>query len=147
MFLNNRKAFTMLELIFVIVIIAILSAIAIPKFSATSNIAQMSKGKNTLAVVRSAIATERQKSILRGKGATNITIYNASNRVFTRFKDANGSRILDNDLPDCTDIGCWHTTDDVTYTFYRDASTNCTYSIVNNRFVDGTTGGCTELED
>ncbi len=146
MFSNNRKAFTMLELVFVIVIIGVLSAIAIPKFDATAKLAQMSKGKNTLAIVRSAIATERQKSILRGTGSTAISIYNAPGRVFTRFTDINGSRILDNDLPECTDIGCW-SENTGTYTFYRDATTNCTYSIVSNRFVDGTTGGCTELEE
>jgi len=142
--LKNKKAFTMIELVFVIVIIGVLSAIAIPKFGATAKLAYMSKGKNTLAIVRSALSTERQKSILRGS-FTPVTIYNASGRVFTRFTDENGSRILDNDLPSCTDIGCWSVAG-TTYTFYREATPNCTYSIVSNRFVDGTTGGCTELE-
>ena len=146
MYLKNRKAFTMLELVFVIVIIGILSAIAIPKFSATANLAQMSKGKSTLATVRSALATERQKNILRGTGSTAISIYNASGRIFTRFTDVNGSRILDNDLPRCTELGCWSVSSG-TYTFYREATPNCTYTITNNRFVDTTTGGCTELED
>jgi len=146
MFLQNRKAFTMLELVFVIVIIGVLSAIAIPKFDATAKMAQMSKGKNTLSIVRSAIATERQKSILRGTGSTTISIYNAPGRVFTRFTDENGTRILDNDLPDCTEIGCWHATNNLIYAFYTDGS-NCIYKLVNNRFEDNTTGGCTELED
>jgi len=38
-----RKAFTMIELIFIIVIIGILSAIAIPKLTATKNDAEISK--------------------------------------------------------------------------------------------------------
>ena len=145
--LKNKKAFTMIELVFVIVIIGVLSAIAIPKFGATAKLAYMSKGKNTLAIVRSALSTERQKSILRGS-FTPVTIYNASGRVFTRFTDENGSRILDNDLPSCIDIGCWSTSDNVNYTFYRDASTNCTYRLESNRFVDKTSSpGCTELEE
>lgn len=142
-----KKAYTIIELIFVIVIIGILAAVALPKLGGTADLAYMTKGKSTLATVRSAIATERQKSILRGNAATDVSIYNASGRVFTKFTDANGARILDNDLKSCTEIGCWSTSDNVTYTFYRSAATNCTYKLENNRFVDKTTGGCTELEE
>ena len=38
---SNRKAFTMIELIFVIVVIGILSAIAVPKFAATRDDARV----------------------------------------------------------------------------------------------------------
>jgi general secretion pathway protein G len=146
MYLKNRKAFTMLELVFVIVIIGVLSAIAIPKFAATANLAQMSKGKSVLAMVRSALATEKQKNILKGTYA-DLVIHNKSGRIFTSFTDSNGSRILDNDLPRCTDLGCWNVDSLGTYTFYREATSNCTYKLESNRFVDKTTGGCTELEN
>ena len=66
-----RRAFTMLELTFVIVVIGILSAIAIPKFAATRDDAEISKGRAEVAAMRSAIATTRQKRILRGN-FTNI---------------------------------------------------------------------------
>jgi len=61
-----KKAFTMLELIFVIVVIGILSAIAVPKFAATRDDAVISKARNEVAAMRSAIATARQKRILKG---------------------------------------------------------------------------------
>jgi len=138
-----KNAYTIIELIFVIVIIGILAAVAIPKLGGTADLAYMVKGKSTLNTVRAAIATERQKSILRGNGSTPITIYNATNRVFTRFTDVNGSRILDND---CTGIGCWNPVNATTYTFYRATTPNCTYALVSNRFVDQTSGGCAELE-
>jgi general secretion pathway protein G len=64
--IKNRKAFTMLELVFVIVVIGILSAIAIPKFALTRNDAVITKAKTTIATVRSAISTTRQKNILQG---------------------------------------------------------------------------------
>ena len=48
MLTSNRKAFTMIELIFVIVVIGILSAVAIPKFAATRTDAQITKAKATL---------------------------------------------------------------------------------------------------
>ncbi len=61
-----KKAFTMIELVFVIVVIGILSAIAIPKFAATRDDAIISRAQASVAAMRSAIATERQKRILRG---------------------------------------------------------------------------------
>ncbi len=61
-----KKAFTMVELVFVIVVIGILSAIAIPKFAATRDDAEITKAIAEVAAMRSAIATERQKRILRG---------------------------------------------------------------------------------
>ena len=64
---SSKKAFTMVELIFVIVVIGILSAIAIPKLAATRDDAEITKAIATLGSVRSAVATERQKRILRGE--------------------------------------------------------------------------------
>ena len=61
-----KNAFTMVELVFVIVIIGILSAIAVPKFAATRDDALISKARSEVAALRSAIATERQKRILQG---------------------------------------------------------------------------------
>jgi general secretion pathway protein G len=66
MYKAQRAAFSMIELIFVIVIIGILSAIAIPKFAATRDDAVVSKGRAEVAALRSAIAMERQKRILQG---------------------------------------------------------------------------------
>ena len=56
----KRKAFTMIELVFVIVVIGILAAIAIPKFAATRDDAQIAKGRSDVAAIRAAIVSERQ---------------------------------------------------------------------------------------
>ena len=61
-----KNAFTMIELVFVIVVIGILSAIAIPKFAATRDDAVITKGRSAVSAMRSAVATERQKRILKG---------------------------------------------------------------------------------
>ena len=50
-----KKAFTLLELIFVIVIIGVLSAVAIPKFSHLSSHAKISSEMATAATVQSAL--------------------------------------------------------------------------------------------
>ena len=56
----------MIELIFVIVVLGILSAIAIPRFAATRTDAQISAGRATISAVRSGIVSERQSRMLQG---------------------------------------------------------------------------------
>ena len=61
-----KNAFTMIELIFVIVVLGILSAVAIPRFAATRTDAEITKGRADIASVRSAIITERQSRLITG---------------------------------------------------------------------------------
>ena len=56
----------MIELVFVIVVLGILSAVAIPKFAATRTDAQISKGRADISSIRSAIITERQSRLITG---------------------------------------------------------------------------------
>lgn len=94
-----KKAFTMLELVFVIAVIGILSAIAIPKFAATRNDAIITKARTTVAAMRSAVATERQKRILRGN-FTDIT--NAEVPGFIQYGLGTGWSGLTFTAPDAT---------------------------------------------
>ncbi|MDD3598096.1 MAG: type II secretion system protein [Sulfuricurvum sp.] len=59
----------MIELIFVIVVLGILAAIAIPKFAATRDDAQVAKGRSDVAAIRAAIVSERQVRLLKGESA------------------------------------------------------------------------------
>jgi len=106
---NKRKAFTMIELVFVIVVIGILAAIAIPKFAATRDDAIIAKARTTVASVRSALATMRQKRILRG----NFTAISASD-VGTNFDN-----LLEYSVKSCNSARCggWSTSG-TTYTFH-----------------------------
>ncbi len=63
---KDRNAFTMIELVWVIVILGILAAVAIPKFAATRDDAHIAKARSTIAAVRSGIITERQTRLFRG---------------------------------------------------------------------------------
>jgi general secretion pathway protein G len=65
----KRNAFTMLELVFVIVVIGILAAVAVPRLAATRDDAQIAKGRSDVAAIRSAIVSERQVRLLRGDSA------------------------------------------------------------------------------
>lgn len=106
---KSRSGFTMVEMVFVIAIIGILSAIAIPKFAATRNDAVMTKAKATVASVRSAISTMRQKNILKGS----FTDLNAS-AIGNNF-----SGLLEYGANGCSSAGCngWETSG-LTYTFH-----------------------------
>ncbi len=142
---KKREAFTMIELVFVIVVIGILAAIAIPKLAATRDDALITRGLTTLASVRSAIATERQKMILRGDFG-GITKLNGSGGIFSTFNDVNGSRVLEYDVESCTRIGCWSANAEGTVYTFRTPSGDCTYTLQSNRFNDTTTGGCTDMK-
>lgn len=60
------KAFTMIELIFVIVILGILAGVAIPRLSGTRDDAEFVKAKTIVASVRSGIAIKHNTNIMSG---------------------------------------------------------------------------------
>ncbi|MCD4668570.1 MAG: type II secretion system GspH family protein [Sulfurimonas sp.] len=61
---NSKKAFTMIEMVFVIVVLGILASIAIPKLAATRTDAQITKGIADVSSIRSGIVTERQSRLI-----------------------------------------------------------------------------------
>lgn len=113
---KNRKAFTMLELTFVIVVIGILSAIAIPKFAATRDDAVITKARTTVAAVRNAMSIERQKRILRGDftAITKLSVQAGYGRdsIFDGFDGNASTPVLEYPLKPCAlsggnSKGCW----------------------------------------
>lgn len=87
----KRTAFTMIELVFVIVVIAILAAIAIPKFAATRDDAQLVKGRSDVSAIRSAIVSERQARLLQGSSAYINKLHSGLAANFTTIFDNNGT--------------------------------------------------------
>ena len=85
-----KNAFSMIELIFVIVVLGILSAIAIPKFSATRTDAVVAKTRSDVASIRAAIVTERQSRLIKGDKNYISKLHNANDTFF----DTNGSSQL-----------------------------------------------------
>lgn len=81
-----KKAFTMIELIFVIVVIGVLAAIAIPRISATRDDAVLVK---TMAEIRTAIEEINAYYISQGKLALDTT----NNKV--KFKEMTNAGIVD----------------------------------------------------
>ncbi len=115
-----RRAFTMIELVLVIVVIGILAGLAIPKFAATRDDAIVSKARATVGSLRSAISMERQKRILRGD-----------------FTDINGSAaaaLLEYGLGNR-----WSVSGN-TFTFTAPNGNTCVFKVQNNKFVKQSCG-------
>jgi general secretion pathway protein G len=64
--MKSSSAFTVIELIFVIVVLGILSAVALPKFAGTGTQARIASGKADVSAIRSGILSERQKRLIKG---------------------------------------------------------------------------------
>jgi len=135
----------MIELVFVIVVIGILSAIAIPKLAATRDDAVITKARTEVASVRSSMATERQKRILRGDftaiTAVDGTVTATGNGVaiFDFFDNVDTTnKVLEYPLRTCasdTARGCWIGFGTNEYRFRMPHnSNNVDFNITNNRF-------------
>ncbi|MDR3178351.1 MAG: type II secretion system GspH family protein [Campylobacteraceae bacterium] len=62
----KRSAFTMVELVFVIVILGILASIAVPRLAASRDDAVLAKGKADISAIRSSIDLKRSQNLLSG---------------------------------------------------------------------------------
>ena len=149
---NVSKAFTMVELIFVIIIIGILSAIAIPKFAETTKTAHIAKAQSTLVSVMSAIATERQKRILKGDFANAITSLGSGSDAFSVFnadKDGIQNEVLRVPVANCSsgETGCWsRSSTSYVYKFVDSADGDAKFKLENNRLVcDNDASDCAKL--
>ena len=77
-----RSAFSMIELVFVIVIIGIMAAVAVPKFSGIQDDALVSNEKTTIGIVRQGIITLYGKRLVRGQDFS-ITLSDKSGVDYT----------------------------------------------------------------
>ena len=62
-----KKAFTMVELIFVIVVLGILAMVALPRLVGSKKDAEITRAKAEIAAIRSAIQTYRGANLLSQK--------------------------------------------------------------------------------
>jgi len=148
---QSKKAFTMIELVFVVVIIGILAGVAIPRLSATRDDAEITKARTMVASIRNALAMERQKRILRGNFNSINAVGGTSTGVFGNFDD-NSSQpmVLEYAEPSSTNNGRWQFVTIGGANIYR---YNCLalggsvdFNVTNGRFVcDETTDGCQQL--
>jgi general secretion pathway protein G len=84
------RAFTIIELVFVIVVLGILASIALPKLSDTVVQADLAKGRGDVATIRTAIANERQSQVIRGETSYIPKLSSGTTTLFT----GDGTRTL-----------------------------------------------------
>ena len=90
----SKNAFTMIELVFVIVVLAILASVAIPKFSATRVDAQITKGRADVASIRSAIVSERQSRLIKGDSSWITQLHGLHDGYYFDGVDANHTLLM-----------------------------------------------------
>ena len=152
---KSKKAFTMTELVFVIVVIGILASVAIPRFGATRDDADITKTRTLVASVRSAVTIERQKRILRGDFSPIFRLTDSNtldHRIFNAFDGNISFPILENAPFSCavnTDKDCWYekqvgtlvnaqnsdTTDDAQYTYNLPTGGSVDFNLTKNSFI------------
>ena len=119
-----RPAFTMIEMIFVIVILGILAAVAIPRLAASRDDAVLVKGKSQVSAIRSGISLQKSKRMLEGTTPFIPTVldsstnYSAANERLFNFADGNSSNVLEYPIySNLTQDGSWTKTAANSYVF------------------------------
>ena len=137
----RKSGFTMVELVFVIVVLGILAAVAVPRFAATRDDAHIAKGRSDVAAIRSGIITERQGRLFRGDN-TFITSANM---------DAGGlfGGVMSYPIKAGTGNGKWAvTTAGTTYTYTVEGVANTfTYTPATGTFMCTAGAKCAVLTD
>lgn len=146
-----RPAFTMIELIFVIVVLGILATVAIPRLAANRDDAVMVKGKSQVSAIRSGIALQRSRMMLEGNNSFPANLdnaaFNADNQRLFNFNDGNVSNILEYPIFSQRDHdGSWVKTAANTYTFRTNgADNNFSYNNANGIFNCTAGADCNDL--
>ena len=85
--MKSSPAFTLIELVFIIVVLGILAAVAFPRIAPIREDAEIAKGKGDVATIRAGIVNERQTWLIRGDASW---IPNGTGTT------ANGRKMMDN---------------------------------------------------
>jgi general secretion pathway protein G len=144
---TSKNAFTMIEIVFVIVVLAILASVAIPRFSATRVDAQITKGRADVASIRLAIVNERQRRLIKGDSAWITQLHGLNTGYYFDGVDANHTLLMYGIKAEDKN-GHWHGQSGLTYKFkLEDADNVFTYDPNNGTFLCTSGTRCSDLTD
>ncbi|MDY0124006.1 prepilin-type N-terminal cleavage/methylation domain-containing protein [Sulfurimonas sp.] len=143
------RAFTVIELIFVIVVLGILATVALPKFGATREVADIAKGRGDVATIRTAIANERQTQVIKGNTSYINKLSSSSTTLFTGDTSVTPNRtLLTYGIKAGAGSGDWTKNSDTEYVFTVGSSVNTfTYTPSDGKFLCTSGTECSALQD
>lgn len=117
---KNRFAFSMVELIFVIIIIGILASVAIPKLMLNRTDAVIVKGKTLIGSIRNSIAIQKNLNLMQGLSSYPSALDDAQiNQEGEELFDGVGTnKILDYPVISKKSSGGWMKTAANKYEYY-----------------------------
>jgi general secretion pathway protein G len=140
------RAFTIIELVFVIVVLGILASIALPKLSDTVVQANIAKGRGDVATIRTAIANERQSQVIKGETSYISKLSSGTTTLFT----GDGTRtLLMYGIAAGTGSGNWQgNANGLNYTFtVGNSVNNFEYTPSDGKFLCTSGNECSKLVD
>jgi len=129
-----KKAFTMIELVFVIVILGIMSSIAISKMAVTRDDAIITKGRSQVASIRNAIALAKSMKMMQGSASLYPdTLDSVPGKLFDKAND--GTKLLDYPVYAKDSDGHWTKASTNKYNFiYQSTPIQFTYNPADGSF-------------
>ena len=130
------KSFSLLEMIIAIVLIAIITSFAIPKFTNLNYNKNISTLKSQLALIQNAITNQKSKNILlsNNQELTSLdeaTLNSSGEKLFSKVIDF--SVISTNNTK--KESGMWAKISNNSYTFYLSSDKNIDFSFENEKFL------------
>ena len=130
------KSFSLIEIIVVILLIAIITSFAIPKFTNMNYNANISTLKSQSALIQNAIVNLKSKNILLSNNQEittldDATLNSSGEKLFSKIIDF--SIISTNNTK--KESGMWAKTSNNSYTFYLSNDKNITFSFENEKFL------------
>lgn len=142
------KGFSLLEMIIAIVLIAIITSFAIPKFTNLNYNKNITTLKSQVALIQNAITNQKSKNILLSNNQEIIsldeaTLNSGGEKLFTNVIDF--SIISTNTTK--KESGMWAKTSNNSYTFYLSPDKNILFSFENEKIIcKSSVELCSEIE-
>lgn len=131
-----NKAFSLLEIIIVIVIIAIITSFAIPKFTNINSKTSITKLKSQLAIIRNELASKRSENVLL---SNEKIIESLDEAEFNKEKELLFTSLVDFSIVSTTnsikEVGKWAKTSDTKYEFFIQKDSSVKFFLENEYLI------------